>query len=361
MRYDVAMSCNRTIHGWSAGPGGSEWYRLMLPLSALASQYDWSVSAGSSYPSDRVGDPPDVVVAQRPMNDVTVRTIRHWVRKSLTLVVVELDDDMWSIPPDNPAHRLATPELLANLESCVAMADLVTVSTTYLAERVSKYTKAPIRVVPNCVPAALVDRPRRTRRGHKVTVGWAGSPTHLGDWRANAAGICRALDYSNKIDFHMIGADYRAEIRNTLRTRRHTPFQQDITDYYDALDFHVALAPLARTEFNLSKSDIRILESAAIGAVPVMSNWGPYAKVSGRHVDSSETDVRERGNWLQHIADLVSDPQQLHDERGVWKEWAKARTIEANAHRWHNIYEGALSNGEVRAAEVRTGEVPEVR
>jgi hypothetical protein len=351
------MSCKRSIFGWSAGPGGSQWYRLALPLAALKSLYGWEVEVSTGYPENRVNSPADIVVVQRPMTEVAQRTMRHWSRKSLTMVVAELDDDMWSIPPDNPAHRLAAPELLGRLDACLGYADLVTVSTTYLAEVVSKRTTTPIRVVGNYVPAALVDRPRRARRGHKITVGWAGSPTHLGDWQANAAGICRALDYSNKIDFHMIGADYSAEVANTLRAIRHTPFQQGITDYYDALDFHVALAPLARTEFNLSKSDIRILESAAIGSVPVMSNWGPYAKVSGRHVYSSGTPVRERDNWRQHIADLVSSPQQLHDERGVWKEWAKARTIETNVHRWHDIYEGALSSGQGSAVKARTADL----
>lgn len=344
------MSCNRTIFGWSAGPGGSEWYRLALPLTALGSLYEWDAEVGTGFPSDRVNAPPDVVVVQRPMTDVAVRTMRYWSRRSSCALVVDLDDDMWSIPPDNPAHGLATPELLANLERALGYADVVTVSTSYLAERVSRYTKTPIRVIPNCVPADLVDRPRWNRRGHKVTVGWSGSATHLGDWKAEAAGIGAALDYSNKIDLHVVGTDYVSEHVDTCRVIRHTPFQRSIQDYYDSLDFHVSLAPLARTEFNLSKSDLRILEAAAIGAVPVMSNWGPYAKVTGRHAKHLSAE------WRQHIADLVSDPQQLHDERGVWKEWAKARTIEANAFRWNSIYTNLLGAG--NNAEVQTASGP---
>lgn len=330
------MSCKRTIHGWSAGPGGSEWYRLTMPLSALADQYGWQASVSTVYPSTRVLDPPDVVVVQRPMNEVTVRTVRYWHRKSLTTVVVDLDDDFWSIPEDNPAHRLATPELLARLESCLAMADVVTVSTAALAEVVNRHTRAPIRIVGNYVPEALATRPLPVLRSHKVTVGWAGSPTHLGDWQANAAGIGAALDYSNKIDFHIMGTDYSGEVAGTQRAIRHTPFQPDIIDYYGAMDFNIALAPLAHNEFNRSKSDIRILESAAIGAVPVMSNWGPYAKASGRHV----TDGRD--DWRQHIAELVSDQQQLHEERATWRAWAQARTVEANAYRWRDIYESVM-------------------
>jgi len=328
------MGCKRTIHGWSAGPGGSEWYRLTAPLSQLADQYGWQASVSTVYPSTRVLDPPDIVLVQRPMNEVTVRTVRHWHRKSLTMVAVDLDDDFWSIPEDNPAHRLATPELLGRLEQCLAMADVVTVSTTTLAERVSEHTRSPIRVVGNFVPEALIKR--RAPGGRKVTVGWSGSPTHLGDWQANAAGIREALEYSNKIDFHVVGADYRTELGwdGHLCCGRHTPFQRDIVDYYDALDFHVALAPLAPTEFNRSKSDIRILESAAIGAVPVMSHVGPYAKISGRHTG--------KDGWRQHVADLVSNPAMLHQERVMWREWARSRTIEENVHRWFDIYESVM-------------------
>jgi hypothetical protein len=326
------MSRKPSIFGWSAGPGGSEWYRLTLPLSTLASLHGWDAAVGTGYPSDRVGSPPDVVVVQRPMNAVTMRTMRHWSRKSACLLAVDLDDDFWTIPPDNPAHRMMQPELLMRLETCLAMADVVTVSTNYLAEKVSQHTSAPIRVVGNFVPAALVDRVLPPLRGHKVVVGWAGSPTHRGDWMVNADGIRAALDYSNKIDFHIVGADYSAEVAGTLRALRHTPFQRDIADYYNALDFNIALAPLAPTEFNRSKSDIRILESAAIGAVPVMTNWGPYAKVTGRHTSKTE-------HWQHHVGALVSAPQELHDERKAWRNWARERTIEANAHRWAAIYE----------------------
>lgn len=302
----------------------------------LADQYGWQASVSTTYPASRVMDPPDIVVVQRPMLQTALSTVRHWHRKSLAMVAVDLDDDFWSIPEDNPAHRLATPELLARLEQCLAMADVVTVSTSALAERVSEHTKSPIRVVGNFVPEALTKRPLPVLRGHKITVGWAGSPTHLGDWQANAAGILAALEYSNRIDFHVVGSDYRGSLSQDRRAPlgRHTPFQRDIVDYYSALDFNVALAPLAYTEFNRSKSDIRILESAAIGAVPVMSSWGPYAKDSGRHA--------EPDGWRQHIADLVSDPQQIQGERTVWQEWAKSRTIEGNAYRWHDIYESVM-------------------
>src|ERR1700742_3342480 len=183
------MSCKRSVFGWSAGPGGSEWYRLALPFAALKTLHGWDVQVSTGYPTEWVNNTPDVVVVQRPMTDVALRTMRHWSRSSSCALVVDLDDDMWSIPPDNPAHRLASPVLLERLDNCLGYADLVTVSTTYLAEKVSEHTKTPIRVVPNCVPGALVHRPHRSVRGRKITVGWSGSGTHLGDWKAEAEGI----------------------------------------------------------------------------------------------------------------------------------------------------------------------------
>src|ERR1700753_3593192 len=100
------MSCNRSIFGWSAGPGGSEWYRLTLPLSALSTLHGWDAAVSSEYPSTRVGSPPDVVVVQRPMTSVAQRTMRHWSRKSACPLAVDLADAFWSIPPDNPATPL---------------------------------------------------------------------------------------------------------------------------------------------------------------------------------------------------------------------------------------------------------------
>lgn len=335
----------KTVFGWSASPGGSEWYRLTLPLRELASQYGWETQVSQrllSHSMDNgerfsIADPADVMVVQRPMSDVARRAVRHWSRTGMAAVVVELDDDLLTPGAGNPVEDACTPERRAVLKDCLAYADLVTVTNTHLAEVVSEHTKAPIRVVPNQVPSSLVDRSRPRRHDGKVTVGWQGSNTHLADFTEHAEGIRDALNYSDRIQFHCMGWDYRSLVQ-PLRCRNwFTPFQRDIQSYYDSLAFDVVLAPLQRNTFNLSKSDIRIVEAAAIGAIPIMTDWGPYARVTGRHVTWTD-------GWRNEMAELVSDGLQRADERRVWQDWARRRTIEVNAHRWHQIYMGVLSD-----------------
>jgi hypothetical protein len=337
----------KTIFGWSASPGGSEWYRLTLPLRELASQYGWEAEVGQALASHSmdngqrfsIASPADVTVVQRPMSPVAGKAVKWWASRGSTAIVVELDDDLLTADSGNPVERACSPERRRILRECLERADLVTVSTVRLGEVVSEHTKAPIRVVPNQVPSALIERPRPKQHGHMVTVGWQGSNTHSDDWLAENLDITEALNYSDRIQFHCMGWDYRGLMPNIRCRNWFTPFQADIQAYYDSLAFDVALAPLRRNEFNRSKSDIRIVEAAAIGAVPIMSDWGPYARVSGRHVRGP---AGGGDTWRQHTADLVSDGTQRADERRTWKDWARRRTVEGNAWRWNEIYLGVI-------------------
>lgn len=341
----------RSVFGWSASPGGSEWYRLTLPFRQLHGQYGWDYQVSNQLLSHSIGNgqrfsianPADIMVVQRPMTEVAHRAVRHWTRRSTCAVVVELDDDLLTYEAGNPVEAHCTPERRQLLADCLSWADLVTVTNTHLAEVVNRYTTAPIRVVPNQVPVSLIDRPRPRRHG-KITVGWQGSNTHADDWLAESRGIAEALAYSDRLQFHCMGWDYRGLIPAIRCRNWFTPFQPNIGEYYKSLAFDIALAPLRDTVFNRSKSDIRVVEAAAIGAVPIMSDAGPYSRVSGRHVRKS---AGGGDTWRQHVADLVStgETHQLADERATWKEWARRRTMEGNAWRWHELYSGVLSSG----------------
>jgi glycosyltransferase involved in cell wall biosynthesis len=272
----------------------------------------------------------DVIVGQRVASPDASRLWQALCAKGRSLMVSELDDDLWNIHPSNAkAYKVFTPELLGNLQRNIEVSDVVTVTTDALAERVSQWNRNVV-VVPNRIPAWLLEhqRPRRD----EFTVGWAGSPSHEMDWTDVGSQIGRFLKRNPAVGMHLMGASFKSMLswdRSRVRLDR---WIDSLPDYYRALDFDVALAPLLPHVFNRSKSNIRLVELAALGIPVVASNSGPYedASLHGARGFLVNAD-HEWGSYLRH---LVQD-DDLRTEMGRnGRRWAAGHTVEGNLDSW---------------------------
>ncbi len=85
-----------------------------------------------------------------------------------------------------------------------------------------------------------------------------------------------------------------------------------IEAYFDFLaTLHVGLAPLADTEFNRCRSDIKMVEYAAHGVVPVLSDAAPY-RVHGNHGDNTLL-FADNGILADHLERLYQDSAYRRD------------------------------------------------
>jgi glycosyltransferase involved in cell wall biosynthesis len=107
--------------------------------------------------------------------------------------------------------------------------------------------------------------------------------------------------------------------------------------YYRIVDWHIAVAPLADTVFNHSKSDLRVLEAAMLGIPSVASARDSYGRFIEHGVDGML--VHKPAEWAEHLNYLASDPTAR--ERMGQRARAKAmtRTVEATALNWIKAYE----------------------
>lgn len=218
----------------------------------------------------------------------------------------------------------------------IGVADLVTVSTDRLAEVVSTYNKN-VHVLPNCIPGWMMELPDRRRTDGTVTIGWQGSPTHAVDWEGIATHVARYLRAASgrkRIELHTIGADgpYLPQVAN----HRHTGWFERVDDAWDAVDWHVALAPLKNHPFNWAKSDLRLLEAAARGIPVVASSVGPYAE-SLQHGETGYL-AQHGQQWPGYLRELVDHPEERERMGRNARRWAATRTIETNIHRWEKAY-----------------------
>ena len=256
--------------------------------------------------------------------------------------VYEIDDDITAMEPSNDPFA-TDPRGPESVRYCIRRAEMVTVSTPYLAGLYAPLNSN-IRVLPNFVKAGLLDMPRIRR--DRVTIGYQGGASHLVDMCAVQDELRDVLDANPDADMHWIGVDNSPLTwvrRPWLRERcRFTRWSEDVGDSYRAVDFDIAIAPLAGGDlvpFNRAKSSIKALEAAARGIPVIAQDMEPYSDF----VKDGETGylVRTGEEWVKRLTDLIHDEAAREELGRNAREQAKACTIEGNWQLFEKAYEEA--------------------
>lgn len=329
------------IFGWLADYSGCGYYRLMLPLRELEARGHTTAAA----PTLPIGAASryDVIVGQRVCRPGASVTWQRLAREGRTRLVLEIDDDLFRIDPTNArAAAFYTLDMLRGLARNLAVANLVTVTTDRLAARMREHTDAPVIVLPNTVDAATI-RPPAERPAGPLTVGWAGSDSHAGDWAETAGPVRRWLERTPGVRMRWIGNQFAKTPPDRTDVARWAP---RVEDYYATLDgLDVGLAPLATSSFNNAKSHIKVLEYWARGAAVVAAAEPPYADLVAC---SGGGLLVERPHEWGHALDALADPELRGHLQARGREEVERWTIQEHAARWEAAY-GALVDGRAAA------------
>lgn len=324
---------------------GGGYYRLRQPFAELAKHgHETSCVMAKC---DVESEDADIIVGQfvgakgdKADYSVSHNAIVHnWWRKMYrhSALVYEMDDDPFEIEPDNPAYQVySDPVAVDSLKHCIQIANLVTVTTPYLADRISKYNSN-IAIINNHIDESLLtmERPKRDR----LTIGWAGGGSHIKDIMTCAYGLKKVMNWNKDIDVHFIGADLRRSV-NSPRPIRFTGWCETTTDYYKNIDFDIGIAPLKPTVFAAAKSHIKALEYAALGIPVVASDTAPYRDLVIDGVTGFL--VRQDHEWGSRLRDLVND-EAMRTEMGAKARQAAAEwTIQKGYKLWETAYSSIL-------------------
>ena len=317
------------VFGWMADQAGCGYYRMALPLAELA-RIGYSVEFDPTM-TDEARDTADVIVGQRVCKPGPSLLWQQMARKGRARLVYEIDDDLFRIDPSSSlAYEFySRPEILTNVIRNASVADAVTVSTEPLADVMRNYNPH-VLVVPNRVPGWLLNHSRSRREA--LTIGWAGSGTHVMDFTEAGYQVARFLNRNPSVAYHVIGGLFDYQRWLPMGRVTVSEWYDSVDDYLKAVDFDIALAPLAVHAFNNSKSPIKAIEAGALRIPIVASAVGPYAD----YVEHGVTGllVKQPHEWGKHLRTLVNDPamqRELGD--AAWKQ-AASNTVEGNIETW---------------------------
>lgn len=330
----------RRIFAIATDSAGCYLYRLHWPLTHLnPDEFEivWHGPSGE-------GKPGDVVVGQRIAGHN-----QAWLdlcADPSILAVYEVDDDIIDVDPANIIpYSIFAPQREGTIAN-IAAADVVTCSTPTLAAKIASRWNPWSVVLPNCLPRQWFDAPDKRRHDGTITIGWAGSMFHQQDWVGIGEQLAKVVatnPQQPRIRWHTIGADYMSP---HVQVSRSTPWST-MDHYLAALDFDIGLAPLARTNFNQSKSWAKLLEYGARGIPAVATAWGQYVHWPGEGVIPWSWTV-DAGNLPVM---LIGDPEEFapaiehlcnDDVRVSMGAAARQRAeqfeIGRQVHRWADVY-----------------------
>ena len=309
----------------------------------------------------KVPDHVDVVVFQRVTHRYLAQAVRVLRERGVT-VVVDVDDDLASIHPDNPAWHHLHPRsrerglvggrnvdlhTWSNLGDACREASLVTATTPALVER---YGHGHGVVLPNYLPAHYYGVPHVD----SDLLGWPASlRSHPNDPAVVGNAVARLVDEGYRFHVSSVSDDVGRAfgLPNDDRVER-VVASVPLYDWpTEVARLGVGIAPLADTRFNAGKSWLKPLELAAVGVPWVGSPRADYVRL---HRLGCGLLVDRPKDWYRTLRTLLRDPVRRAELADVGRSVAATLRIDDHAWRWMEAWTDAVARdrGRTRATTV---------
>lgn len=287
----------------------------------------------------QVPEDADVLVLQRPAHPLQPQMI-DLCRQNGIAVVVDMDDDMSSIHPDNVAFHTYRPgsgsvfSWKHAAESC-RRATLVTTSTRALLSTYARHGRGV--VIDNYVPEVTLTYDKQ----ETGVFGWAGNTqAHPNDPQVSAPAPQRLIDEGYR--FRVISQ--KSNVKHCMRLREEPEYTGAYTigSWIKAVgdNCDVGMVPLAPTAFNAAKSRLKGIEYMAAGVAWVASPREEYRRLHRESGCGLLADTPKQ--WYTHLKRLLDDDVFRKEQVEMGREYMKTQTIQANAWRWAEAWTRAL-------------------
>lgn len=220
--------------------------------------------------------------------------------------IYEIDDDLIDVPEWNMASSYYTKNrkyAIEVIKGCFG----VTVSTEHLAKKIRRLNKN-VKVIPNhLLKFQWGDIPAVKEIEGKPKILWCGSSNHFALPNSGLEGGDFGKDLIEFIkkttdiyDWHFMGAIPK-ELIDFKDKFKFLPWKDIFAypSYLKSLNIDLGIAPLMKTEFNKSKSNIKSMEYTASGIPGIYTNITPYANL--KNVCDSDEEM------ISYIEKMVKD------------------------------------------------------
>lgn len=148
----------------------------------------------------------------------------------------------------------------------------------------------------------------------EVVIGWGGSVGHTEDMKSIAHVIQDICQAHPNVRFSFMGnrRQYEQVFGSVVNQQFSYTEPGNLSEYYSFLDgLDIGLAPLLATPYNVCRSDVKFIEYASRGVVPLVSDVGPYKKHAKHGVNAFLFADAES---LRNVLGMLIDDRSLTRE-----------------------------------------------
>lgn len=319
-------------------------------------EHEMAVTTHDQWNNDTIGA--NIVIMEMLTSHAMVETCKNMGAK----VIYEADDVVIdSYGKERKNHMVVDKKFRSSAIETIRKADALTVATEAMKENYSRFTDAPIYVLPILMDydyygeAEVTELPKRNT--DEIRIGWFGGKTHFEDLKMVLPAIKNVLKRDKRVKFVYCGyggmesdslameAMWGEDVFKDIPRERREFAPGVPEDYWPQkhrlLDFDIGIAPLiddSRKDglpgFNESKCYTKWMEYSVLKTPAVLSPT-VYDKVV-KHGKTGLIAKTEK-EWENHIMALVNDPklrekigtaasEDVRDNHNIedrWKDWIK--------------------------------------
>lgn len=295
---------------------GSRYHRIKLPLEKIMSEDIKVDFLETKELKEEMIKGYNVLWVNR-LAPVDAISLNRWLNKYNIKFIIDLDD---AVEVGKHINKMLYDIQKNVVQRQLVLADLIIVSSLDLVEYVIKFNQT-IAFIPNFIPFEEGQfKWDGERNNEKMVVGLLGSISHYYDYMTLRNPLKRIFsdrEVQEKCKF-VIVADKKNDLwKKVINMFTHKNIElevlepKSVTEYmslYDGID--VVLAPLENTEFNKTKSALKILE-AATREIPVIGSHLYLEKGFNCFIP-----VKNSGDWYKTIKSFLKN----RDYRALGRE-----------------------------------------
>jgi glycosyltransferase involved in cell wall biosynthesis len=345
-------------------PAGVDMWRISRPIRELEKHVDWQIDhQRTAIPGfEQYKDTKDFTEAEleKAFKKICeydiVFTSYHADRaayalyglaraKAGTQLVMDADDDFFSINEDNPYWMKMDDEKTWWLQVMARHNPYLTTTTEALAEAYrlrrrqdpDKHPDDSVMVVPNFIPDQYKEYDPNS--GNKIVIGYFGGASHYDDLHETGVHLAieKLMHENKRVHFKSVGMPmdkYLPKARSEyVEGKRGDPW---IDELFPTLNMDIAIAPLVDNTFNHGKSNIKWQEATRGGAAFVASDIGPYSMLKKGTALLVKNDSEE---WYKALKALVQDTEKRKKQVAQARKELKKYRLEDNWHILKEVFE----------------------
>ncbi|AEG18598.1 glycosyltransferase [Methanobacterium paludis] len=288
----------------------------------------------------------DCIIVQRDiLNESFAKFLVQRCGEYNIKLIYEIDDDLLDIDKTHPEYEkyLYNSKVIRYL---IENADLVTVSTNHLKEKFESITN--VKLIPNALDESLwfTGTTKSAAKDNTLKIGYIGSFTHDKDLNIIKEAIKnlkeKFIEKNLNLTFDIIGGMSekpeeiwfnQIEIPSNKRS-----YPEFVKWLKETVNWDIAVAPLADTNINWSKSEIKYLEYTALGLAAVYSDIGPYHETIKNEYNGLLVKSNDTNEWEKQINKLITNVQlrnniKVNAQKSIMDKYLMKYRTEI----WYNI------------------------